>query len=74
MDEQKASKSLKEDKRNILKKLSDAVPDRDEQLVIVGAAVRLGVLVWSGLILTTAYVKIPGIAEQKFDPTFIASN
>ncbi len=63
----------KDEKKNILKKLSDAVPDRDEQLVIIGAAVRLGVLVWSGLILTTAYVKIPGIAEQKFDPTFIAS-
>jgi hypothetical protein len=73
MTDVKPLDAKKEDNRNILKKLSDAVPDRDEQLVIVGAAVRLGVLVWSGLILTTAYVKIPGIAEQKFDPTFIAS-
>ena len=73
MTDVKPPETKKDEKKNILKKLSDAVPDRDEQLVIIGAAVRLGVLIWSGLILTTAYVKIPGIAENKFDPTFIAS-
>ena len=38
--------------------------------------VRLGILVWSGGILTLAYIKLPpalGIPEQKLDPTFIAS-
>jgi len=35
--------------------------------------VRLGVLVWSGGILTLNYVAIPGIPQQKIDPTFIAS-
>ena len=37
---------------------------------------RLGILVWSGGILTLAYIKLPpalGIPEQKLDPTFIAS-
>ena len=34
---------------------------------------RLGVLVWSGGILTLNYVAIPGIPQQKIDPTFIAS-
>ena len=35
--------------------------------------VRIGVLVWSGGILTLNYVTIPGLAQQKIDPTFIAS-
>ena len=35
--------------------------------------VRLGVLVWSGVILTLNYVAIPGVPQQKIDPTFIAS-
>ena len=38
--------------------------------------VRLIVLVWSGAILTLAYIQLPAylaIPEQKFDPTFIAS-
>jgi hypothetical protein len=35
--------------------------------------VRLGVLVWSGGILTLNYVAIPGVPQQKIDPTFIAS-
>jgi hypothetical protein len=38
--------------------------------------VRLGILIWSGGILTLAYIKLPaalGIPEQKLDPTFIAS-
>ena len=38
--------------------------------------VRLGILVWSGGILTLAYIQLPpvlGIPEQKLDPTFIAS-
>ena len=30
-------------------------------------------LVWSGGILTLNYVAIPGIPQQKIDPTFIAS-
>ena len=34
---------------------------------------RLGVLVWSGGILTLNYVAIPGVPQQKIDPTFIAS-
>ena len=35
--------------------------------------VRIGVLVWSGGILTLNYVAIPGVPQQKIDPTFIAS-
>ena len=46
------------------------------QLAILSTFVRLGILVWSGGILTLAYIKLPpalGIPEQKLDPTFIAS-
>ena len=49
------------------------LPDQDEQAAIFSTFVRLGVLVWSGGILTLNYVAIPGIPQQKIDPTFIAS-
>jgi len=49
------------------------LPDQDEQAAIISTFVRMGVLVWSGGILTLNYVAIPGIPQQKIDPTFIAS-
>ena len=49
------------------------LPDQDEQAAIFSTFVRLGVLVWSGGILTLNYVAIPGIPQQKIDPTFIGS-
>lgn len=63
-------------KKNILTKLKESVDEREEQLEIISTFVRLGILVWSGGILTLAYVKLPpalGMPEQKLDPTFIAS-
>ena len=65
-----------EDKKGILGKLKEATDDKEEQLAILSTFVRLGILVWSGGILTLAYIKLPpqlGIPEQKLDPTFIAS-
>ncbi len=57
-----------------LGKIKDAIlPDADEQAALLSSMVRLGVLVWSGGILTLNYVAIPGIPQQKIDPTFIAS-
>ena len=64
------------EKKNILTKLKEGVDEREEQLAILSTFVRLGILVWSGSILTLAYIKLPpafGIPEQKLDPTFIAS-
>jgi len=49
------------------------LPDQEEQAAIISTFVRLGVLIWSGGILTLNYVSIPGIPTQKIDPTFIAS-
>ena len=41
--------------------------------MILSTLVRLGILIWSGGILTLNYVTIPGLPQQKIDPTFIAS-
>ncbi len=49
------------------------LPDAEEQAAIISTAVRITVLVWSGGILTLNYVAIPGVPQQKIDPTFIAS-
>jgi len=72
-DEDKEEKH-EEKKKGALGKLKDAIlPDADEQAAIISTMVRIGVLVWSGGILTLNYVTIPGLAQQKIDPTFIAS-
>ena len=63
-------------KKGLLGKIKEATDDKEEQLAILSTFVRLGILVWSGSILTLAYIKLPpalGIPEQKLDPTFIAS-
>jgi len=63
-----------EKKKGALGKLKDAIlPDAEEQAAIISTAVRITVLGWSGAILTLNYVSIPGIPQQKIDPTFIAS-
>ena len=54
-------------------KLKDAMDDKEEQLAILSTFVRLGILIWSGGILTLNYVTIPGWEQDKIDPTFIAS-
>ena len=61
-------------KKGTFGKIKDAIlPDQEEQAAIISTFVRLGVLVWSGGILTLNYVAIPGMPQQKIDPTFIAS-
>jgi hypothetical protein len=73
-EEVKSDEKKDEKKKGALGKLKDAIlPDADEQAAIMSTFVRLGVLVWSGGILTLNYVAIPGVPQQKIDPTFIAS-
>ena len=63
-----------EKKKSFFGKAKDALlPDQEEQAAIISTFVRMGVLVWSGGILTLNYVAIPGVPQQKIDPTFIAS-
>ena len=54
-------------KRNPLQKFKDGLDDTTTTLI------KIIVLGWSGAILTLNYVSIPGIPQQKIDPTFIAS-
>jgi len=73
-DEVKEEVVEEKEKKSPLGKLKDAIlPDADEQAAIISTAVRITVLAWSGGILTLNYVAIPGVPQQKIDPTFIAS-
>ena len=63
-----------EKKKGVFGKVKDAIlPDPEEQAAIISTMVRITVLAWSGGILTLNYVAIPGVPQQKIDPTFIAS-
>ena len=79
VDAPEASEDVKEEAKeekpkSMLGKIGDAiVPDHDEQLAIISTFVRLGILVWSGGILTLNYVAIPNFPQKNIDPTFIAS-
>ena len=75
-EEIKKEESKEPKKKGIIGKIKEAADDKEEQLAILSTFVRLGILVWSGGILTLAYIQLPpvlGIPEQKLDPTFIAS-
>ena len=65
-----------EEKKGPLQRLKESIDDKEEQLNAIATMVRLGILVWSGAILTLAYVDFPPafkIPKQDLDPTFIAS-
>ncbi len=67
MEEKKEGKSL-------LGKLKDAAEDQEHQIQILGTFVRLGVVVWSGFIITMNYVELPMIKKSgNSDITFVAS-
>ena len=64
-----------EKKKNLMQKLQEKIPDRDEQFEYVSIAVRLLVVFWSGALVTLNYLpKIPGLTSgEKQDITFPAS-
>ena len=75
-DEVKKEEIIEEEpkKKGLFAKAKDAIlPDPEEQAAIISTMVRITVLAWSGGILTLNYVAIPGVPQQKIDPTFIAS-
>ena len=75
-EEKKEEKKEEPKKKGIFSKIKEASEDREEQMMILSTFVRLGILVWSGAILTLAYVELPEalkIPKQDLDPTFIAS-
>ena len=67
------TKKGEEKPKGPLGKLKEHMDDKEEQLAILSTFVRLGILIWSGGILTLNYVTIPGWEQDKIDPTFIAS-
>ena len=60
-------------KKNAFQKLKDGLDDKEEQLAIISLFVRLGVVVWSGFIVTLNYITIPGYSSDHKDITFPAS-
>ena len=72
-EEVKKEEVKEEKKKGPLGRLKEKVEDSEEHLAILSTFVRLGILVWSGGILTLNYVTIPNLPQQKIDPTFIAS-
>ena len=60
-------------KKNPFQKLKEGLDDKEEQLAIISLFVRLGVVVWSGFIVTLNYKSIPGYSSEPKDITFPAS-
>ena len=62
------------EKRGLLGKIKDGIEDQEEQIQILGTFVRLGVVVWSGFIITLNYVELPMVKKSPGgDITFPAS-
>lgn len=61
--------------KGFLTKLKEDIDDHDEQMAVLGAAVRLGVVIWSGFIITLNYVELPMVKKTNAsaDITFVAS-
>ena len=63
-----------EEKKGLLKKLKDGIEEQEQQIQIRGTFVRLGVVVWSGFIITLIYVELPMVKKSgNSDITFVAS-
>ena len=65
----------KEEKKGLIGKLKDAAEDKEHQIEILGTFVRLGVVVWSGFIITMNYVDIPMVKKSgNSDITFVVQS
>ena len=63
---------MTEEKKGLVAKLKDGIADKEEQLQVLGTFVRLGVVVWSGFIISLNYIPLPGMDnKQNNDITFI---
>jgi len=60
-------------KKNAFQKLKEGIDDKEEQLAIISLFVRLGVVVWSGFIVSLNYIELPGYSNEPKDITFPAS-
>ena len=64
-----------EEKKGLFTKLKENIDDHEAQMQILGAMVRLGVVIWSGFIITLNYVELPMVKKSNTsaDITFVAS-
>jgi len=63
---------MSEERKSLVGKLKDGMADKEEQIQVLGTFVRLGVVVWSGFIISLNYLPLPGMTEEKNnDITFI---
>ena len=64
-----------EEKNGIFTKIKENIDDHEEQMMVLGAMVRLGVVIWSGFIITLNYVELPMVnnSNTSADITFVAS-
>ena len=64
-----------EEKKGLFTKIKENKDDHEEQMQILGAMVRLGVVIWSGFIITLNYVELPMVKKSNTsaDITFVAS-
>ena len=63
-----------QEKKGLLGKIKDGIEDQEQQIQILGTFVRLGVVVWSGFIITLNYVELPMVKKSgNSDITFVAS-
>ena len=62
------------EEKGFLGKVKDIAEDKEHQIEFLGTIVRLGVVVWSGFIITMNYVEIPMVKKSgNSDITFVAS-
>ena len=64
-----------EEKKGLFKKIKENIDDHADQMMVLGAMVRLGVVIWSGFIITLNYVELPMVKKSNTsaDITFVAS-
>ena len=63
-----------EKKKGPIGKIKEGLESKEQELTILSTFVRLGVVVWSGFIISLNYVPIPGVGKtEPKDITFIAS-
>ena len=62
------------EQKGLLGKIKDGIEDQEQQIQILGTFVRLGVVVWSGFIITLNYIELPVVKKSgNSDITFVAS-
>ena len=55
-----------DEQKGLFKRIKEGIDDHEEQMVVLGAMVRLGVVIWSGFIITLNYVELPMVKESRW--------